>query len=237
METPSSQSTALGLLGRHPSLLASDGHRGRQHSGLDPGSSSFPGSQEAGAERPAAGGSSASLRLPAAPSVGTALTALCNSPWRGESPSCPARSRSRSGKEQERKGAERSRERLRQRLQRAWGMDAICWNCSAAAAAAPAAPATAPSSPPPPRAQAPRSTPDHACCTAWRVCSPRGRGAPSSPHALDPALAAGRRGSIEPASWEWPARCQYCPLYTPAPSCRAPGPRPSETGREETAAR
>lgn len=249
METPSSQSTPPGSLGHHLSLLASDRHRGRQHSGLDPGSSSFSGSQEAETECTAAGRSNASLTSPAAHGVGTVLPAFCSSPRRGESPSCPARSRSR--KEQERRGAGKEQREAAAGAAAGVGhgchlLEPLCSRCCSPPTSALPQPLPAPTAAPhPPTAQGPEQQPQHrARCRTRRVRGPRGQGAPSgprskgpSPHSLEPALAAGRRGSIEPASWEWPARCQYCPLYTPAPSCRAPGPRPSETGREETQAR
>lgn len=91
--------------------------------------------------------------------------------------------------EQESKGTgeRRSRERSRERLQRVWGMDAICWNRSAAAATA-AAPhqclATAPpAAPHPPTAQSPHQHPQH-----WtqRVCSPRVERHPPAPRGAAP---------------------------------------------------
>lgn len=145
METSSRQSTPLG---HHLSLLASDGHKGRQCSGLVPGSSSFPGSQEAGAECTAAGEA-----VPPLDSQQLTVWALCSQLFavaHEEGNPLPVLPGAGVGVERNGRGEEqeRSRERLRRGLQRAWGMDAICWNRSAAAAAAPQQrPATAPSSP------------------------------------------------------------------------------------------
>lgn len=105
METPSSQSTPLGSLGHHPPLLAAT-DMGRQHSGLDPVSSSFPGSQEAGAKRAAAGGSSASLRFPATHGVGTVLTAFVAHEGANPLPSCQEQERKGTGEKRSREGAE-----------------------------------------------------------------------------------------------------------------------------------
>lgn len=177
METPSRQSTPLG---HHPLLLANDGHKGRQRSGLVPGSSSFPGSQEAGAECTAAGEA-----VPPLDSQQLTVWALCSQLFavaREEGNPLPVLPGAGVGVERNRREEEqeRSRERLRRGLQRAWGMDAICWNRSAAAAAAPQQrPATAPSSPrcsppssPPPThgpgsTPAPRSLLDPAAPRVW----------------------------------------------------------------------
>lgn len=180
---------------------------------------------------------------------------------RGEPP-CPAGGQlGWCGAEQKQRGGEQRGER-RGRAQccsgecagaQMRGADALCWNRSASHRSSPcSAPITSTqsgvhASNPAHRApgfQAGMQPPGHPVSRAKGhpapLCSPtRSEGTPvyhkASQHfPREAARHGGERRRIEPASWEWPARCRYCPLYTPAPSSPAPGPCPSETGREET---